>query len=269
MIDMHVHFFPERVFQAIWSFFETQGNHLWPIQYKLYGPELVDELERLGVRRFTTLVYAHKPEMAASLNTFVYKSSKQFPAMIPFGTVFAGDSDCFQEAKNIFENYGFYGIKLHPFVSQEAINDKRLFPVYEMMESMGKVLVCHPGSGPNFSKKDGAKDLLSVLNQFPKLKVIVAHCGACEYGDYQALADRFESVYFDTAMNCTHTQGFTNNSPGKEFFTRYVDRILFGSDFPNIPYAYQHQVDCIKEMGLGGFVEKKIFSENAKRLLCL
>jgi hypothetical protein len=86
---MHVHFFPERVFQAIWSFFETQGNH---------------------------------------------------PS-------------------------GLRGNGIH-----------------------GKVLVCHPGSGPNFIKKDGAKDLLSVLNQFPKLKVIVAHCGACEYGDYQALA---------------------------------------------------------------------------------
>jgi len=61
MIDMHVHFFPPGVFQAIWRYFETPSNGLWNIKYKLYGGKLIQTLRMEGVKRFTSLLYAHKP----------------------------------------------------------------------------------------------------------------------------------------------------------------------------------------------------------------
>ncbi|MBX7218576.1 MAG: amidohydrolase family protein [Blastocatellia bacterium] len=269
MIDLHVHFFPESVFQAIWRYFETESHGLWTITYKLFGPEHVAELERQGVERFTSLVYAHKPGLAPFLNDFVNQSQERFPAMIPFGTVFAGDGDTSRTARTIFENYGFYGIKLHPFVSQEDLDDTRFFPVYEAMEGLGKILICHPGSAPVYGKADGPHRLRRVLTRFPRLKTVIAHCGAFEYEQAAQLAEDFEFVYFDTAMIGVHVDVFRGNSPGRDFFLRYRNRIVFGSDFPNIPYAYQDQVAALTNLHLGPEIEAQIFRTNALSLLGL
>ncbi len=269
MIDIHVHFFPLPLFQAIWRYFETPSHGLWNVKYKIHGKKLVDEIIAHGVKRFTTLVYAHKPGLANYLNDFVYESAGRYPELIPFGTVFAGDGRCEKVAKTIFEEYGFTGIKSHPFVSNEDVDDMRFFPVYEIMEDLGKILVTHTGSVPSYPRTDGASRLRIVLNRFPRLKVIVAHCGAFEYGDYNSLVKDFEFVYFDTAMNCIHNKLYSNNCPGRHFFVEHQDRILFGSDFPNLPYEYSYQVDAIKRLNLGKSVETKIFNDNAAKLVGL
>jgi predicted TIM-barrel fold metal-dependent hydrolase len=269
MIDIHVHFFPPGVFQAIWRYFETPGHGLWNIKYKLYGSQLIQALKEEGVKRFTTLVYAHKGGLAEYLNDFIKESAGRFPELIPFGTVFAGDGHCEKVARQIFEEYKFFGIKLHPFVSNENLDDSRFFPVYEIMQDLGKILVCHPSSVPVYQQTDGAIRLRNVLNQFPQLKVIVAHCGAFEYEDYHALAGDFEYLYFDTAFNCVHSEVLSNNCPGREFFLKHQDRILFGSDFPNIPHAYSKQIVALQKLNLGEAVERKIFNDNALNLLGL
>lgn len=266
MIDIHVHFFPAKLFQAIWRFFETASGGLWRIHYKVHGQQHIRILREQGVNRFTTLVYAHKPGVADALNEFIKTSAERHPELIPFGTLFAGDGHCESAARRLFEQYRFSGIKLHPFVSGEPLDDRRFFPVYEMMQSLGKVLICHPGSAPVYHQYDGAERLRRVLTQFPNLKVVIAHCGAFEYNDYRVLADEFEQVYFDTAMNGVPIDFLPPACPGREFFLRYQDRILFGSDFPNIPYAYAEQIEALKRMDLGEDIEEKIFFENARRL---
>jgi len=47
------------------------------------------------------------------------------------------------------------------------------------------------------------------------------------------------------------------------------DRILFGSDFPNIPHAYSNQVAALRKLNLGENIERKIFNDNALNLLAL
>jgi predicted TIM-barrel fold metal-dependent hydrolase len=264
-----VHYFPPGVFRAIWDYFETASRGLWPIAYKLHGRALVDELVANGVERCTTLVYAHKPGLAAHLNDFVREAAATTPELIPFGTVFAGDGDTGATARRLFEEDGFHGIKLHPFVSGEQLDDPRFFPVYEAMEALGKVLVCHPASGPVYPRTDGASRVRAVLARFPALKIVVAHCGAPEYADYEPLAREFESVYFDTAMNCVETHVFSGNCPGREFILAHQDRMLFGSDFPNLPYEYARQPAALAALGLGADVEAKLFRANAARLLGL
>lgn len=266
MIDVHVHFFPENVFRAIWNFFETRDSRLWSVKEKVHGDALVQSLRGHGVEKFTTLVYAHKPGMAEYLNDFVNKTAEKFHEAIPFGTVFVGDGHSEKVARKLFEEYKFRGIKLHPFVTGEDMDDPRFFPVYEMMESMGKILLCHPGSAPVFKQTDGHIRLGKILKQFPKLKVIIAHCGAFEFDEYSALADAYEHVYFDTAMVCVPNGPFAASPDGKKFFLRHQERVLFGSDFPNIPYAYEEQINGLRVMQLGEEMEEKIFYDNARRL---
>jgi len=57
IIDFHTHFFPERLMQAIWRWFET---HAWPIEYKLFADEAVAKLQaELAKQRELTPALAH------------------------------------------------------------------------------------------------------------------------------------------------------------------------------------------------------------------
>lgn len=267
MIDMHVHFFPEAVFRAIWRYFEQASVGLWSIRYRVFGAQHVETLRGYGIERFTTLVYAHKKGMADKLNDFVMRTAAEFPEAIAFGTLFAGDGEVKSRARRLFEEQRTYGIKLHPFVSGEDLDDPRFFPAYEIMEGLGRILVCHPGSGPNYAQNDGAERIERILQSFPRLNVVIAHCGAVEYAEYQALARSYANVYFDTAMNCVHTHVFERNCPGRGFFQEFQERVLFGTDFPNIPYEYGEQIESIRRLQLPAATETAIFSGNAKRLL--
>jgi predicted TIM-barrel fold metal-dependent hydrolase len=44
------------------------------------------------------------------------------------------------------------------------------------------------------------------------------------------------------------------------------DRILFGTDFPNIPYAYAHQLEVLERLDLGDDWMRKVLWENGALL---
>ena len=48
-----------------------------------------------------------------------------------------------------------------------------------------------------------------------------------------------------------------------------ADRILLGSDFPNIPYPYLHQLEALARLGLGVVWLRAVCHDNAARLLGL
>jgi predicted TIM-barrel fold metal-dependent hydrolase len=50
---------------------------------------------------------------------------------------------------------------------------------------------------------------------------------------------------------------------------RWQDRILFGSDFPNTPHSYDDERRPIWERPVPPAVHRKIFGDNARRLLGL
>jgi hypothetical protein len=45
--------------------------------------------------------------------------------------------------------------------------------------------------------------------------------------------------------------------------------VLFGSDFPNIPYTWESAVEAILDLRLGRALEEKLLCTNAARLLDL
>ena len=58
LIDTHTHFFPQRMFERIWQYFDT---NYWPIHQK-GSPESLGQslITDHGVRNFAVLNYAHK-----------------------------------------------------------------------------------------------------------------------------------------------------------------------------------------------------------------
>ena len=73
-----------------------------------------------------------------------------------------------------------------------------------------------------------------------------------------------ENLHLDTAVVWTDNDAF-DTDPKIEIseLERISDRILFGSDYPNIPYAYNEAVESIMRLGLSQVAREKIFYKNA------
>src|SRR5829696_4151658 len=85
LVDVHVHFLPERVQAKVWQYFaqgETHYGMPWPITYALPVDERLAVLAGLGVRAFPTLPYPHKPGMATWLNEQAAEFARDHPQVL-------------------------------------------------------------------------------------------------------------------------------------------------------------------------------------------
>lgn len=84
------------------------------------------------------------------------------------------------------------------------------------------------------SKESLYQECERVLARHPKLKVILAHCYflSANLPKAAALLDRFPNVYLDLAPGIEMLHNFTARlDDSREFFLKYRDRLLFGTDF--------------------------------------
>lgn len=111
--------------------------------------------------------------------------------------------------------------------------------------------------------------MTAVLQQFPRLHLVIAHMGMPEYESFLHIAAEYDNVFLDTTMNFTD---FAEKlAPFPQHLTPQLgelsEKIVFGSDFPNIPYTYVHAVDAIDRLGLGEDFLRSVLYTNPRRIL--
>lgn len=268
VVDAHVHIFPTRLFEAIWKWFDA---YAWRIRYRLDAEQVVEFLRTRGVRRCIALHYAHKPGIARSLNEFAREVGHAHrDVVIPLGTVFPGEPDAVEIVREAFA-MGLHGIKLHCHVQKMAADDPRIEDVYRACEDAGKPLVIHSGREPaspaygvDTRALCAADQIDRVLTRFPRLTVVVPHLGADEFAEYEALLARHENLYLDTT--CAVSGLFTSEVAPMGIVERHPDRVLYGTDFPNLPYAWDREIQRIVARPLDKAARAGIFAENARRV---
>jgi predicted TIM-barrel fold metal-dependent hydrolase len=138
--------------------------------------------------------------------------------------------------------------------------------LYERSIEHGALLLIHAGRRPEPNEHVGARAFARLMRRFPRLKVIVAHAGADEFDAFFDLCSVYEGVFLDTAMVYNN---FLGGPPPIQRVLEFQDRVVYGSDFPNIPYRLESAVQAILDLRLGRGLEEKIFCTNAARLLGL
>lgn len=95
--------------------------------------------------------------------------------------------------------------------------------------------------------------------------------GMPEYTDFLDLAERYEEVRLDTTMAFTDFSERFAPFPRGELarLADLGDRILLGTDFPNIPYPYVHQLEELERLGLGEEWLRAVCHGNGARLFDL
>jgi predicted TIM-barrel fold metal-dependent hydrolase len=208
---------------------------------------------------------------------------------------------------------GCDGIKMYdakPLVRKELqmpLDGAAFEPLYAYLEDNGIPVMNHVGDPKNFWDGDAApeiakqygwtydasyvhpeqyfREVTNVFTRYPRLRMILSHFFflSVDGPRLAAFLDRFENAYIDITPGTEMYIDFSNE-PQKwnEFFTRYQDRIIFGTDngfFGEICY----EIDAVRTflettnefgawdmrirgIGLDEQVLRKIYYDNFKKL---
>jgi hypothetical protein len=273
LVDVHTHFMPERVLTKVWDYFDEIDGHPhlshieWPIRYRGEEAERLATLRSFGVRRFTSMLYPHKPGMAAWLNAWAAGFAAATPECAHTATFFAEPEAPGYVAAAIEDGAQIF--KCHLQVGGFDPADGVLDGVWATLSEAQVPVVVHCGNGPERGRHTGPEPIREVLRRHPRLPLIVAHMGMPEYADFLDLADTSQNVWLDTTMVFTgFTESFMPFPPG--LVPRLMamgDRVVLGSDFPNIPYPFLTQLKALAGLGLGDDWLRAVCWDNGIRLL--
>lgn len=271
LFDVHTHFLPPRVQAKVQAVFDSAGPMIgrpWPIRYRGDEQQMLGWMRSFGVRWFSALPYAHKPGMAEFLNDWAAEFAARTPDALHCGTFFPepGAADYVRARLDA----GLELMKVHVQVGAFAVNDPLLEDTWGLLAEASTPIVVHAGSGPVPGEFTGPAPVAALLARHPRLRILVAHAGAPEYGEFLELAERYPHVALDTTM--VFTDFFQDAGPyPADLYPRLLElglggKVLLGSDFPNIPYPYAHQIEAIERLDLGEEFLARVLWHNGAEL---
>ena len=221
LFDVHVHFLPPRVMAKVRAQFDAAGPLIgrpWPIRYRGTDEELVGELRDLGVRRFSALSYAHRPEMAESLNDWAPDFAARTPELPALG-------DVLPRARRR-RRTSPAGSRRGPGLQGARAGGRLRPPRPAARRGLGRARGrrrprwwCTPAPDRSATEFTGPGPVEALLRRHPRLPLVIAHMGAPEYAEFLALAEEHAEVRLDTTMAFT------------DFFSE------MGGEFPPAPAA--------------------------------
>ncbi|UIJ34843.1 amidohydrolase family protein [Allobranchiibius sp. GilTou73] len=270
LADIHVHFLPEPMLRKVWAYFDVAEENYgrpWPIRYRFDEATRLRIVRSFGVSPIPALTYPHRPGMARWLNDWSADLARRVPDVIHCATLYpepdVGDyvGDALTQGARLF--------KVHVQVGRFAPDDPLLDPAWALLEEAGVPIVIHAGSAPLPGEFTGVEGIARVLRRYPRLAFVIAHLGMPEYDEFADLALQYERVHLDTTMAFTDfTEEQAPTSPSyRSRLPQLQDKIVLGSDFPNIPYPYAHQLTALTRLDLGDDWMRDVLWRNGARLL--
>lgn len=263
VVDAHVHLFPAGLFRAVWQWFEAHG---WPIRYRLDADGVVSFLTTRGIDHLVALHYAHKPGVARGLNAFLAELCERHPQVTGLATVFPGEEGAVRILEEGFR-LGLRGVKLHAHVQCFDLEGPEARAVYECCASNDLPLVMHAGREPKSPAYAcdphltcGADKVARVLRRHPRLRLCVPHLGADEFLAYAQLLEEHDHLWLDTTMALAD---YLPGPPPPPLTAFRVERVMYGSDFPQLPYAWDRELARIATLGLPPAILARILGGNA------
>ena len=270
IIDIHVHLLPPRLQARIWEFFDAAGPTLgrdWPIRYRWPVPDLVAHLRRMNVAAFSTMPYAHKPGMAAELCHQSLALAARYPDVLPTLTFCPEPEAPSYVARALADGarVGKVHLQVGDFDPREPVLDR----VWGLLADAAIPVVIHAGSGPVPGRYTGPQAITTVLSRHPGLVAVIAHLGAPETSDFLDLVESRDNTYLDTTMSFTDFMNEMCPVDRSELYRLAAvgERVLFGSDFPSIPYPYAHAIEALLDLEMDEAWLRAALWGNAAHLL--
>ena len=193
--------------------------------------------------------------------------------------------DAPSELERAVEKLGLKGYKVIASSQMRPIDDKSVYPVWEMAEKLGVPVIIHfgvlgGGGGPALDLRNmNPLTLWEVAKMFPRIPFVIPHFGAGYIRELLLLCWSCPNVYIDTSGSNRWMRWMPFEIDLRQLFRKVVetigpDRLIFGSDSSYFPRGFSvaylnEQLKACQSIGLEGMSIEKIFYKNAAKLLKL
>ena len=257
IVDVHCHAWPDRIAEQALSGRSPQ----LPRRGDGTLGGLRSAMAAAGVGQAVVLGIADDARHVDGVNRFVSRCKAS--GFLGFGTVHP-DLSVEQNMASLRAN-GVSGVKLHTLFQGFALNDPRMYELYEAFGSEITV-IAHVGSGGDRAANERGTPAMirDIVKTFPRLRLI-----CCHFGGYHQLDDAEAQllgldVYLETSWPPTLAE--IAPSRVKEIISKHgADRIVFGSDWPMADPAAE--VAAVRALGLRDDAVEGILGRNFLRLL--
>ena len=262
IIDFHTHIFPDKIAEKTIGSLQAISGIKASTNGTLEG--LLASMKNSGVDMSIIMPVATKAEQMENINSYAKEICEKYPGkLISFGGI---HPDCvnYKQELNRMKEMGLKGIKIHPDYQRVFIDDVRFMNIIEYADALGFIILTHAGIDIGLPEPVHCPPykLRKVLDTLKPTKMVAAHYGAWKQWQevYEYLAG--ENVYFDTA--------FTFDFIKLDMFLKILekhdkDKILFATDSPWSQAT--KDIEIIRNLPIEESVKRKIFSENARKLL--
>ncbi|MGI9304870.1 MAG: amidohydrolase family protein [Gammaproteobacteria bacterium] len=207
-------------------------------------------------------------------NLWACKLAQRHPQLVAFvaadAVALPGEAGA-AHVREMVEDHGARGVKLHGAFQGFNMSDERLWPTYRSCEELGISVIGHSGpdrGGAGFAEPRAFGEMLKA---FPKLPVVLAHMGGATWDQALEIAQAYPNAYFDCCEIIEWTDA--TNGPTEQQLVRLIkdigpERVMMGSDYPW--YDLDQTVERVMELPLLAAEEKEgIIGANAVRILGL
>jgi hypothetical protein len=226
IIDSHTHIYPEtHAAKTIKTVKERSG-----IQVYSDGTEksLLASMNQAGVDLSLVSNIATRPGQVKPINQWLHdRSSKKILALATWHPDLAMGPEKIAELKQ----RGFKGFKFHPDYQDFFVDDRRMYPFYEIAATLDLPILFHAGldlglPDPIHCTPQG---LRKVLETFPGLRIVAAHMGGDQAWEETEAELLGRDIYLDTSFVLRKMPPLIL----ERFFKKHaIERFLFGSDSP-------------------------------------
>ncbi len=183
-------------------------------------------------------------------------------------------SDAIAEAERAVRELRLFGFHVHPIMGRFAVNDRRLWPLWEAIDALRVPVMIDVGTTGMGAGMPGGHGAIirhahpaaidELAANFPQLTIVAAHPGWPWVEEMIAVALHKGNVSWELSG---WAPKYLPDSLKRDVRGRLRDKIMFGSDYPSMPYER-----ILREWGELGYSDElleQIFHRNAERILGL
>ncbi|WP_304557326.1 amidohydrolase family protein [Blastococcus sp. TBT05-19] len=245
-----------------------------------YDPTVHDIAADYREKKMAAVIFTVDAEAATGQMTLsneeIAEAAAEHPdVLIPFGSIDPARGVAgIRAARRLVTDHGVRGFKFHPSFQNFEPNDRRHYPLYAELESLGVPALFHTGQTGIGSGLPGGRGIKlrysdpmlldDVAADFPGLTIIMAHPSVPWQDSAIAVAQHKANVYIDLSG---WSPKYFPPQLVRAANTMLRTKVLFGSDYPLL--RPERWIADFEQLDIRDEVKPLIMKENAIRALNL